>query len=252
MSRKGCELCSGEHFTSTLHEPASPISLTRLVNELAIVVKTWEAPERRSGSARGSPPPGAKISTVCVSPSVSGDHHAAERSAIAPTRTGPTRRSGASDPKNTISTSSGTPASSRARRIAPACGELTATCAAKPSCTADHGRSRAAGSGNDASIGRATPITRRFLLRWLAWRTLASSLSVTRDSRKRGASCAARRSFGAATVFSASAGSPGTEGICAATAQAPASAAAARKRTTLAAVFCMLLFRPAPRAGVPL
>src|SRR5260221_1994274 len=249
--RNACEDERAEHFTSTLHEPASPISLTRLAKALAIVVKTWAAPETRSVSEAGSRSPGTKNSMVWVSPSVSGDHQAAARSATSPTRTGPGNRPGAWSPKTTIWTSPGTFARSMARRIAPACGDDTAACAAKPPGTADHARSFAVGSAAAASGARTTPITRRFVLRRFACRMPASSLSVIGDRTTFGASCA-RRSCATATPFGTRAGSPGTEGICAMVPQAATNAAPASRRASLARSFRMSIFRPAERGGVPL
>ena len=79
---------------STLQAPDAPMSCVRLPKPLAMLVKTCEARTRPIGFAPARV--GEKNSTVCVSPSVSGDHHGTLRSFTSATRTGPTSRAGAS------------------------------------------------------------------------------------------------------------------------------------------------------------
>src|SRR5258706_4664770 len=226
--RKGVEEASVEHLMSTLHVPASPMSTTRLEKLLATVVERWDTPASFRGSARGSWLAGTKNSMVCVSPSVTGDHHGAVRSLMSPTRTGPTSRSGASEPKNTISTSSGTPVSAIDRRSAPASGEVIAACAAKPPGTSAHVRSRASGSTTVFSMGRTTPTARRFWFVRLMRRICASSVTSTGDRRTSAIVFGAMRSCGTgAASLRVSDGSPGTTGSCAMALPAPRTSAVA-------------------------
>src|SRR5258708_36888 len=229
--RKGVDVDSVEHLMSTLQEPDVPMSTTSLEKPLATVVKRCDTPVSLRGSERGSSPVGTKNSTVCVSPSVTGDHHGAVRSLMSPTRTGPTRRSGASEPKNTISTLSGTPANAISRRSAPASGEVVVACAAKPPGTSVQARSRPPGSVVALAMGRTTPTARRFWFVPLMRRICASSVTSTGDRRTSATAFGARRSVGVgAASLRVSDGSPGTTGSCAKAAPAPRRSAVAATR----------------------
>ena len=84
-SRNAALPASAEHGRSTLQEPAVPISWPRLVKREEGVVKMCEAAPMAGAIPEGSRLPGTKNSTVCVSPSVSGDHQGVVRSAMSPT-----------------------------------------------------------------------------------------------------------------------------------------------------------------------
>ena len=240
-----CVVFNEEHSMSTLHEPDEADVLDALV-EMAARVRRKDGTRspRGAGASADRRPRGRRSPPSAASPSVSGDHQRAVRSAMSPTRMGPTSRSGRAEPKNTISTSPGTPASAKETRIAAAWGEVTAMRAAWPSSTGIHCRSLEAGRGTVPSASRSMPITSRLMCCAvdppLARRTRASSLSVTGDSvaQARGDTCVAsfptrcRRAAGRAAL-GASAGSPGTTGsaaIAAATGQRRKIAAAQWRR----------------------
>ncbi len=218
---------SVEQSRSTLHAPASPMSAVRLVRRLEGVVKRCETLTAR-GTVGAPVAPGTKNSTSCESPSVTGDHHATERSGISPTRTGPHRGDEASLPRNTICVSRGSPARSRATRSDPAWGEASVSCAANPPAT---GNQCAAASARGKS--RLRPIaTRLSCVRRFSPRTFsisAAGIAARRTwlplpgARRRMAAC--RMSLGA------TAASPGTTGRARAWAASAQVVAAAARRS---------------------
>src|SRR6187399_3330979 len=151
------------HAMSTLHEPESPMPLAKDLKPLAAEVKRWETLVKRSAAAVALAGWGRKISTVCVAPSVGGDHHVPVRSAISPTRTGPIGESGAAEPMKIISASTGRPETSMPARKATASGDVMANRAAEPPSTGFQAASRAlAALAEGVGTSRLVPMRTRF------------------------------------------------------------------------------------------